>query len=426
MIAEILSTGDEIRSGAILDSNSAYISQKLEEAGLSVIRHNCVGDDIDSLVSVLKEIGSRSDVAVVTGGLGPTTDDLTAAAVAAAAQVELVLDENALSSIKDFYSSRNRRLPISSEKMAILPKGAEYLKNRVGSAPGFLLTIGRCRFFFLPGVPFEMRSMLSDQVLPQLEKLQGRNRDFFVVKTLSTFGLTESQTEERLAGFTAEFSEIKLGLRVNFPEIQIKLYFNGKNRKHLDEIMAAAFKWILPKIGRNLFSTSGDSMAGVVGKLLFEQEATLAVAESCTGGLISHLLTNVAGSSDYFLFSGVTYSNESKIRVLGVSSATLQQYGAVHTEVVKEMAEGVRRVAGATYGLSTSGIAGPGGGTDDKPVGTVCIGLSTPKSSHGFQYNFSFPQRSMNKKIFAVKALDLLRRELLDAIGSEKIQSQTL
>ncbi|MBN1930706.1 MAG: CinA family nicotinamide mononucleotide deamidase-related protein [Desulfobacterales bacterium] len=426
MIAEILSTGDEIRSGAIMDSNAAYISQKLEEAGLPVIRHNCVGDDIDILVSVLEEIGSRTDIAVVTGGLGPTMDDLTAEAAAKAAKVELVLNDNALSSIKSFYSSRNRRMPVLSEKMALLPKGAECLKNRVGSAPGFLLVIGRCRFFFLPGVPFEMRSMLSNQVLPQLEKLQGPNRKFFAVKTLSTFGLTESQTEERLAGFSAKFSEIKLGLRVDFPEIQIKLYCNGRNRKRLEEIITAACKWIWPKIGRNLFSIDGGSMEGVVGKLLSEQQATLAVAESCTGGLISHLLTNVAGSSDYFLFSGVTYSNESKIRVLGVSAATLQQYGAVHTEVVKEMAEGVRRLTGATYGLSTSGIAGPGGGTDDKPVGTLCIGLSTAKSSRGCQYNFSFAQRSMNKKIFAVKALDLLRRELLDAIGSEEVQSSTL
>ena len=176
--------------------------------------------------------------------------------------------------------------------------------------------------------------------------------------------------------------------------------------------MERASEWVLKKLGENAFSVDGSSMEAVVGALLSGKKATLAVAESCTGGLISHWLTNVPGSSNYFLFSGVTYSNEAKAKVLGVSSETLKRYGAVHEETAKEMAEGVRRVAGSTYGLATSGIAGPDGGTDDKPVGTVCIGLAGPHFAKGFRFFFPFDRRLRNKKIFAMKALDLLRQEL--------------
>ena len=386
MIAEILATGDEICSGAVLDSNSAYIAQKLEEAGIKVARQSCVGDDIDTLASILKEIGSRADLAVVTGGLGPTADDLTAEAAAKATGVKL---------------------------QAMLPKGAESLYNPLGTAPGFFMKIGRCSAFFMPGVPSEMRRMLSDMVLPRIEKLQVGVKKFRPVKEISLFGLTESAISERLTGLTAEFPGIKIGICVRFPEVHVKLYTSGKDEKDLNELLKKACKWVLKKFGEKAFSIDGGSMEAVVGDLLRRKKSTIAVAESCTGGLISHWLTNVPGSSDYFLFSGVTYSNKAKIKVLDVLPATLKQYGAVHEETAKEMAEGARRIAGATYGLSTTGIAGPGGGTVDKPVGTVCIGLATPSGAKGYRFSFPFDDRSMNKRIFAMTALDLLRRELL-------------
>lgn len=412
MIGEILATGDEIRSGALIDSNSAYIAQKLEEVGVEVVRQSCVGDELKILVSVLKEIGSRADIAVVTGGLGPTIDDLTAEAAAKAACVELYIDQTALMSVEDFFKALKRPMPPSNKKQAMLPKGAESLYNQVGTAPGFFLKIDKCFFFFLPGVPFEMRKMLSEKVLPRIKKLQGNKRRFCLVKTISTFGLTESATGERLAGFTDRFPEIKLGFRAKFPEIHVKLYARGEDENVLNQLMEKASEWVVEKIGRQVLSTNGDPMEAVVGSLLRQKNATIAVAESCTGGLISDWLTNIPGSSDYFLFSGVTYSNEAKIKVLGVSSATLNRYGAVHEETAKEMAEGARRVAGATYGLATSGIAGPGGGTKDKPVGTVCIGLATPDAAYGYRFNFRFAKRLMNKRIFAIKALDVLRQEL--------------
>lgn len=413
MDIEILATGDEIRSGAAIDTNSAHIAMTLEEAGFNVIRHTCVGDNVVDLALILQEIGKRSDAAVVTGGLGPTPDDLTAQAAAASAGVDLVLNLTALHGVESYFKVRNRMMPDSNKKQAMLPRGADPILNPVGTAPGFMLKLHRCMFFFLPGVPFEMQRMLSDTVLAQLKKLRGRICEFNRVKTISIFGLTESAASERVSGISATFPEITFGFRAKFPEIQIKLYGRGQDKETLHHRMVKAASAVKKEIGDHVFSEDENPMEAVVGRLLFERNATLAVAESCTGGLISHLLTNVPGSSDYFLFSGVTYSNEAKKKVLGVSSDVLEHYGAVHEKTVKEMAAGVRRIAESDFGLATSGIAGPDGGTDEKPVGTVCIGLATRRSTSGFRFFFPFNSRWRNKKIFAMKALDMLRREIL-------------
>ncbi len=413
MIAEIIITGDEICSGGVVDSNSAHIAQRLEGKGIQVVRHNSVCDDIAAIVSILKEIGSRADITVVTGGLGPTSDDLTAEAAANAAGVGLAVNDMAQSSIKDFFKTRKRSMTDFDRKQAMLPEGAECLCNPVGTAPGFQLKIGRCNFFFLPGVPFEMRRMLADSVLPWIERLYGSEKDFSFIRNISIFGLTEADISQRLAGLAEKFPGIKPGFRAIFPEIHVKLYARGKDKDICNELMIKASEWVLSKIGENVFSVDGESMEAVVGGLLRRKKANLAVAESCTGGLLSHWITNVSGSSDYFLFSGVTYSNEAKIKVLGVLPETLKRYGAVHEETAKEMAEGARHVSGAAYGLATTGIAGPGGGTDEKPVGTVCIGLATPDAVKGYRFNFTSGNRLMNKKIFAMKTLDLLRMELL-------------
>ena len=234
------------------------------------------------------------------------------------------------------------------------------------------------------------------------------------MRTITTFGLPESLAGEKMAGVEAAFPGIKLGLRANFPLIQVKFYSRDEDAARLDKRLDDASRWAIERLGSAVVSEAGESMEAVVGRLLTAQSATLALAESCTGGLVANWLTNVAGSSNYFLFSGVTYSNEAKMKVLGVRQATLEKYGAVHEETAREMAEGARQVAGATYGLSTSGIAGPDGGTPDKPVGTVCIGVATPDRAFGRRLTFRFGKRLMNKKIFAVAALDLLRKELLD------------
>jgi len=417
MFAEILATGDEIRSGALIDSNSAYIAEKLEEIGIAVTRHSCVGDDFEALVSILKEISTRVDICVVTGGLGPTEDDLSSEAAAAAGEETLILDSRALSDIEAFFKSRDREMTDSNRKQAMLPRSAEVMYNPVGTAPGFSLKIGECLFFFLPGVPPEMKRMLSHEMLPIIEKMQGTLQGHCLVRNISTFGLTESVTGEKVADLADDFPDIKIGLRAKFPEIHVKLYLNGQDLTTMETRLALASEWILNRLGRHVLSLEGASMQAVVGDLLRKRAATVAVAESCTGGRIANWLTDVPGSSDYFLFSGVSYSNNAKTRILGVAPELLKKYGAVHEEIAKAMAEGVRRISDATYAISTTGIAGPTGGSNDKPVGTVCIGLATPEKVEGKRFHFPFGQRSMNKSIFGMVALDMLRKELLKPQG---------
>lgn len=413
MIAEIMATGEEIRSGAVIDSNSAYIAAKLEENGVAVARHTCVGDDLGLLTAAFCEIGDRADIAVVTGGLGPTADDLTAEAAARAHGVELALNSSALQSVENFFKARRREINPASRKQAFLPAGAECLQNPIGTAPGFHLQIGQCLFYFLPGVPAEMRRMLSDSVLPQLIERMGEQRRFHRTRTLSTFGLTESQTAEQLDGLEKAFPQISLGLQIRFPAIQVKLYARGSDDRQLNDDLDEAVRWVVKNMGDKVFSQQGDPMEEIVGHLLRTKQATLALAESCTGGLIADMLTNVPGSSDYFLFSGTTYSNQAKIDILKISEVTISTHGAVHEETAAEMARGARSVSEATYGLATSGIAGPTGGTAEKPVGTVCIGLATPDRTVGHRFHFWSGSRKMNKQIFAMAALDVLRRELL-------------
>jgi nicotinamide-nucleotide amidase len=412
MKAEILATGDEIRSGALVDSNSAYISQEMEAAGVEVFRHSCVGDDLDVLVAILKEIGRRADISVVTGGLGPTVDDLSSEAAARALGVDLVLDQEALAAIEAWFRSHKRPMSDSNRKQALFPKGARRLDNPLGTAPGFEVQIGKCRFFFLPGVPVEMRRMLAAEVIPRIKELQG-SRHVYRIRSVSTFGYPESVVNEKLSGFEARFGDLKLGLRAKFPEIHVRLYGQSDNAAALEARLEEACRWVARKMGNRLVSLEGKPLEAVVGQMLTGRGATVAVAESCTGGLIAHHLTSVPGSSDYFLLSAVTYANDAKVKLLGVSADTLAAEGAVSEDTARQMAEGVRRLAGATYGLSTSGIAGPGGGTEEKPVGTVCIGLASPEGALGRRYQFFFNSRATNKLMFSALALAILRRELI-------------
>ncbi len=413
MLAEILATGEEIRTGALVDSNSAHIARTLEADGIEVARLGAVGDDLAQLKSVLIEIGARAEVAVVTGGLGPTVDDLSAQAAAEAAGIDLVQDAEALAAIEAFYRRRNRPLNPSVRKQAFLPRGAEMLSNSVGTAPGFSLRIGGCRFFFLPGVPAEMERMLAEHVLPGIERVRGPVREHRPVRTFSCFGLTESLTGERVAGLEGRFPGVRLGLRAKFPEVQVKLYTSDPSEAAALARLDAASAWVRGRLGDVLFSETGAPMEAVVGSLLRTRNASLAAAESCTGGLLSSLLTDVPGSSDYFLMATVTYANQAKLSILGVRPETLARQGAVHEETAREMAAGARRLAWSDYALATTGIAGPGGGTPEKPVGTVCIGLATPEEVFAYRFRLTYGRRSMNKQAFAMKALDLLRRELL-------------
>lgn len=412
MIAEILATGDEIRTGALVDSNSAHVAELLERYGVKVTRHQSIGDDLRALSQIIEEISHRADIAIVTGGLGPTVDDRTAEAAAVVAGVPLELDQRALDAIEYFFKERGRPCSQTNRKQALIPKGGRVFYNAVGTAPGFSIKINRCTFFCLPGVPYEMKKMAGEQVLPQIEAMQDGERQFSLVHTISTFGLPESTVGERVDGISREFPGITLGLRAKFPEIQVKLYLRTADEQEGQIILEKADEWVSERLGHHIFSHAGRPIAEEVGRLLLERGATLSVAESCTGGLIGNWLTNTAGSSDYFRLSAVTYHNQAKIDMLGVSEKVLNANGAVHEETAGQMAEGARRAGSSDYGLSTTGIAGPGGGSPDKPVGTVCVGLATPEKTATRKFQFRFGRRLMNKRIFAMAALDMLRREL--------------
>lgn len=441
--AEILSTGDEVLWGDIDDTNSSWLSRKLWESGVDVVRISCVGDRLEDIAGIMREISGRSDIVLVTGGLGPTSDDLSAEAAALASDDIIVLNQPAISSMKSYFSKRNWNLSDDNIKQAMLPSRAGVMENLHGTAPGFYTELGRTVFFFMPGVPKEMKPMYKNGVLPIIKErflTNQTNQSKHFITRFKLFGLPESKVSGRLKGFNQEFPDLKLGFRASLPLIEVK--FSGREKdsstngslgednpfiggelsiknqmSDMNDQMSNAAKWVSSHLEEYIFSYTGLNMEQELGRVLALKGKTVAVAESCTGGLIGSMLTDVAGSSDYFLMSAVTYSNEAKIKILGVNRDTIIQYGAVHEETVKQMAQGVMRVAGSDYGVATSGIAGPGGGTDEKPVGTVCIGIAGTGIDgqpfvKAYRYLFTYGDRAMNKKIFAVKAMDLLRREI--------------
>ncbi|MCD4744130.1 MAG: competence/damage-inducible protein A [Desulfobacteraceae bacterium] len=413
MIVEIVSTGDELISGNIVDTNASYLASKFLEIGMLVKRCNIVGDDKKEIQAVLKEISSRADIVVVTGGLGPTKDDLTAEIAAMVSKDSLIINKEALSAIQSFFEKKNLQMSEVNKKQACLPSKAIMLENDSGTAPGFYMNLGKSIFYFLPGVPFEMKEMFKNKVLPDIFKRFGIKQRLRSKITL--FGVPESKAAQNLDGFENKFPNLQLGFRAAFPMIEIKLLSpaitdNVSGKIDLDN----ARDWILSKFDvAKIVSDKGLSMEEEVARLLIKKKKTIAVAESCTGGLISHLLTDVPGSSAYFLFSAVTYSNEAKINILNVKQDTIVEYGAVHQTTAEEMAKGVMEKAGADFGISTSGIAGPTGGSDEKPVGTICIGFAKKGFSTAKTYCLNFNDRARNKKIFAATCLNLLRKELL-------------
>lgn len=417
MNIEIISTGEEILTGSVVDTNSAYMAQIFEENGYNIIRHTTTGDDFDSLVDLFRESGKRSDVTIVTGGLGPTTDDRSAEAAAEAAGCKLKQNDDAVKSVENYFNQSGRMVSDSNKKQTILPEIADCIQNTSGTAPGFALTIGKSRFFFLPGVPGEMMDMFQNQIISEVAALAGGNNQTSLKKSFFLFGLSEAVVNERLKPIGDKFPGVMTGFRADAPVIEIKLKFKPKNEieeadplENAETVFNQAVQWVEQQVDHYIFSDSTGKIEVVVGELLSKHHKTLSVAESCTGGLIGHTLTGVPGSSDYFLTSCVTYANKAKIDILGVNPETLEKYGAVSKEVVREMAEGVRKISGADYAVATSGIAGPDGGSLEKPVGTVFIGIASEKETTSIEFQSPFRDRDKNKVVFCMKTLDLLRR----------------
>lgn len=372
MSVEIISTGNEILSGLTLDTNFSWASSRLSEIGVSVNYHTAVRDDLSDLISAFYDAEQRAKAVIVTGGLGPTEDDLSSLAASRFLSCPQVFNNDVYESIVEKLGSRGLKPNMNHRKQALFPEKSEILTNNLGTAAGFRIETDKAVFFFLPGVPKEFKPMFSEFVLPELEATSGKGSRL-VVKTLKTFGLVESELANRLNGMSTE--DIKIGYRLKFPEVHLRVVAELRSRDS-ESRLKKLIKEINERLGDNLFTDADESLEDVASRYLLKNNLTIATAESCTGGLLASRLTDIPGSSGYFLRGVVAYSNESKVDLLNVSADDIEKYGAVSSEVVVQMARNVREMSDSDIGVGISGIAGPGGGTEDKPVGTVYIGYS--------------------------------------------------
>ena len=371
--AEIVSVGDEVVSGQIADTNAAWLAQRLGDLGIAVTAHAAVRDVRAEIIDAVTLATGRAELVVITGGIGPTHDDLTREAVAEAAGADLVPDATALEHIRTIFARRDLEMPESNAKQATVPAGGDLLPNARGTAAGFRVTIGGAGVFVLPGVPPEMKQMFDDEVVPRLPKIDGA----IAVRSLKCFGMSESIIAEKLGGEIELDGNPKVALLASSGVISVKFTACAGTRE-------AALGLIGPPLGRArallgdvVFGEDADTLGAAVARLLKEQEKTIALAESCTGGLVADRLTNIPGISAHLLAGVVAYGNAAKTRLLGVPEPLFATVGAVSEEVARLMAEGVRERAGADVGVGITGIAGPGGGTPEKPVGTVYVAVAT-------------------------------------------------
>lgn len=407
MPAAVLSIGTELTRGELVNSNASWIAEELTTLGFDVKTHLTVADDLAAIAEELTRLGERAEVVVCTGGLGPTSDDLTSAAAAKAAGVALERDESVLSHLERLYASKGRALLDANAKQADFPQGAVVLPNSEGTAPGFEVAVGKARCFFLPGVPREMRVMFHECVRPAVGDLGARDTHQIHIRS---FGLPESGVAELLADLESAHEGLTLGYRAHFPEIEVKVHARAASAAEAESKAAAVAEIVRDRLGEAVFGDRDDSFAGVVGDCLRAKKLTLAVAESCTGGMIGSMITDVPGSSDYLLLDAVTYANSAKTQILGVEQDVLRAYGAVSAECASAMAEGARRVADSDVAVATTGIAGPGGGSDLKPVGTVWLGLAR-RDQPTLMYRHQLSgDRDRVRRRAAYLALDLVRR----------------
>ena len=375
MTCVVLSIGTELTRGELVNTNAAWLGAELTGLGFEVVEHAVVDDDIGRIVSTLTRLASNARVVVATGGLGPTTDDLTTAAVASALGAPLVRDEGSLEHIRRRIERAGRALTPTNAKQADFPEGAEILPNPVGTAPGFGVRLGECVAYFMPGVPGEMKRMFEEQVTKRIRVLAPNN--LFQYR-LRTFGLPESAVGEKLAGVEAAYPGTTIGYRAHFPEIEVKVLARAASHVAARDLCDRATAEVRARLGAHIYGEADDTFAGVVGRALRARGWTLAIAESCTGGLVGHMLTREPGASEFLLLDAVTYANSAKSRILGVDEEVIRWHGAVSPEVACAMAQGARRVSGADLALSLTGVAGPSGGSDTKPIGTVHVALARP------------------------------------------------
>jgi len=408
--AEILTIGDEILFGQIVDTNSQWMSVELSNAGIKVIRKTTVGDLEEEIMTAFAEAEKRADIILITGGLGPTNDDLTKPCLAKYFDCEMKIHEGALAEVTEFFTSRGRALTELNRLQASLPVCCEKITNRLGTAPGMWFYRNGKVFVSMPGVPHEMKVMMSEIIIPKLLKMfQTPAIQHTIIRTV---GIGESFLAEKIASWERSLpSHIRLAYLPGYGEVKLRLTAIGTDPEMLKREADALVEKIKPLAGEFIYAIGNDALEVVVGNLLLVNKLTLSVAESCTGGYLSHLITSVPGSSKYFAGGMVAYSNEIKFRDLGVHRETLDQHGAVSEATIREMASQVRNKFNTDIGVATSGIAGPGGGTPEKPVGTVWIGYADAHHTIARKLQLS-KDRLINIRLAATWALNLVRTEI--------------
>jgi len=413
VIAEIITTGEEVLSGQIVDTNAVWLSQWLAEHGLRLVRRNTVGDRMADLVSLLRERSQVADVIIVNGGLGPTVDDLSAQAAAEAADQPLVTFQEWVEALEKKFSNWGRPMPPRNLKQALLPANATILDNPVGTACGWVMPIGRAVVYFTPGPPIELKRMMADQVWPHLKRQTDLQPQSFL-KKMNTLGLPEARVDELFTDL--ELPEgFQLGFRAHFPFIETKIMAWGPTNAETTRQKEALAEEVRRRLGQFLVYEDEASLAAWLLREMRNAAFTLALAESCTGGLVASQLVSVPDSSAFFDRAMVTYSNQAKIDMVDVPPEILEEHGAVSLETARAMAIGARKRAGTTHALAITGIAGPGGGSEEKPVGTVGFSLATPGMVHSQLLRLPQWGRTRIRLISAAIALDMLRRKLVNA-----------
>ena len=412
MKAEIISIGDELLIGQVINSNQAFIAEKLNSIGIYADTMTTVGDNEDEILSAFKQAYDSHNVVTVTGGLGPTHDDITRSVVCKFFKTDTIINEDALENVKRIFARRNSVPRKINEDQALVPRHCTVIQNRLGTAPGYFFERDEKFFIVMPGVPYEMKAMMNEFVLPFFEK----HKTGLIIRhrTLKTTGIAESFLAEQIgdvhrifspeSGITLAFLPSSLGVRLR---ITVKTNTEEEAEKKLSDVETK----LREKIEKYIYAIGDTELEDTIGKLLRERKLILAVAESCTGGLIADRITNVSGSSDYFE-RGITYSNKSKIDELGVPSDLISQHGAVSRAVAEAMALGIRSTSNVDIGISTTGIAGPTGGSPEKPVGLVWIGFSDKEGTLALQFNFGSERRIVKERA-SQAALELLRRRIL-------------
>lgn len=405
--AEVVTIGDEILYGQITDTNSKWISEELDKIGIKTIRKSSVGDEKQQILDILKESTERADIVLITGGLGPTKDDITKKTLADFFGDDLIINAHAEEFIRGFFEKRGRPFTELNRQQAAIPSKSTYLHNATGTAPGMWFDFNGKVIVSMPGVPMEMKYLISNEVIPRLKSKFELPE--IVHQMVRTIGLGESFLAERIEQWEDNLPKhIKLAYLPSFGEVKLRLTGIGENRTMVESEIQAEVHKLVPLIEEFIYSFDNEEIEKSIGKILNETKGTVSVAESCTGGYISHLLTSISGSSAYFMGGVVSYSNEAKMDVLKVKQETLTKFGAVSEQTVIEMAEGVRKLMKTTYGISTSGIAGPDGGTDEKPVGTVWLAVTDGKQTLTKKLSLG-KIRMVNIEYSAKAALNFLR-----------------